>query len=72
MDFGITRVDLALEKSNPLTTHIVLYWKYSVEKKKIINAYEEINKNGVVLVNYNLILNILVKIIIFTVLTIVV
>ena len=24
-------VDLALEKSNPLTTHIVLYWKYSVE-----------------------------------------
>ena len=42
------------------------------EKKKIINAYEEINKNGVVLVNYNLILNILVKIIIFTVLTIVV
>ena len=38
MDFGITRVDLALEKSNPLTTHIVLYWKYSVEKKKIING----------------------------------
>ena len=35
MDFGITRVDLALENSNPLTTHIVLYWKYSVEKKKI-------------------------------------
>lgn len=31
MDFGITRVDLALEKSNPLTTHIVLGWKYSIE-----------------------------------------
>lgn len=24
-------VDLALEKSNPLTTHIVLGWKYSIE-----------------------------------------
>ena len=24
-------VDLALEKSNPLTTHIVLAWKYSIE-----------------------------------------
>ena len=35
MDFGITRVDLALENSNPLTTHIVLYWKYSVEKKNV-------------------------------------
>ncbi len=34
MDFGITRVDLALEKSNPLTNHIVLCWKYSVESKK--------------------------------------
>ena len=31
VDFGITGVDLALEKSNPLTTHIVLYWKYNVE-----------------------------------------
>lgn len=27
---------LLFEKSNPLTIHIVLYWKYSVEKKKEI------------------------------------
>ena len=26
--------DLALEKSNPLATHIVLDWKYSLEMKK--------------------------------------
>lgn len=32
-------VDLALENSNPLTNHIVLCWKYSVEIKKIKKVY---------------------------------
>ena len=47
MDFGITRVDLALEKSNPLTTHIVLGWKYSVETKKM-KKYRGVRKGKVV------------------------